>query len=110
MTKVRFSEEARNLVMMISLSVLATRIAGGMCEGGSCLNTVMLVGRQLLKLPDFLVQARILVSPELVSSCANSHSSARSPSPYTTGKDMQNIPSKEYAAFSTRVICHVDAR
>ena len=66
MVKVRFSEETRNSAMILYISVLAMVV--GMYDGGNCLNMVMLVGRQLLKLPDFPVQARILVSPELVSS------------------------------------------
>ena len=91
--KLELSEEPDNLAM--SLSILGRSRAGGMCVVGSWLNTAILVGRQLLKLPDRPVHARILVSPELVSSCAKNRPSALSPSPYTTRKDIENIPSNE---------------
>ena len=110
-TNVKLSEEARNLAVILSIS--SSSMASGMCNVGNWLNTVILAGRQLLKLPDFPVHARMLVSPELVSSCPKSRPSAWSPSPYTTGKEMENMPSKyrEYnpdSAGTRRVRCLVE--
>ena len=66
------------VIVPISMSGMADRI----CEVKSQLKIVILDRRQLLKLPDLPVHARMLTSPQLVSSCAKSQPSALSPSPY----------------------------
>ena len=108
MSKTGLSKRIRILAIVLSIS--APVMARGMCEVGKSLNTMMLAGRQLLKLPDFPIHARMLVSPELVSSWAKSRPSALSPSPYTTGNERENIPSNEYTASSTRVVYRVETR
>lgn len=91
--KLKFLEEARSLVLTVSI----TLIAGGMCDVGSWLSTMISAGRPL-KLTDLPVHARLLVSPELVSTstCGKSRQSALFHSPYTIGSEAENIQSNEY--------------
>ena len=107
-TDVTISEEGRTPPGIVATSVPVTM--DEMCEVGSCLKTAILAGRQLLKLPDLPVYARMLVSPELASSCASSLPSALSPSPYTTGKEVENSPSNEYASSSTKDVSRREAK
>ena len=67
----------------------------GMCEVGSQLKTLVPGGRQPLKLSDLPVHGRMLISHELVSSCAKRRPNPLSLSPYVTGKDMENMPNSE---------------
>ena len=93
MTEARSRAGLRRLPAMASISVLVS--TRGMCEVGSRLNTEISAGRQLLNPPDLPVHARMLVSPEFMSSCANSRPSASFPSPYTADKLTEKIPNKE---------------
>ena len=92
-TNAKFLEEARSLVLTVSITLMA----GGMCDVGSWLSTVISAGRPL-KLTDLPVHARVLVSPELVSTstCGKSRQSALFHSPYTIGSEAENIQSNEY--------------
>ena len=60
-------EEECNVVMIPSISV--SSMGGGRCNAASSLNTVIWAGRQLLYLPDSLVHARMLTSPDTVRTC-----------------------------------------
>ena len=90
---VRLSEESHDPPVIVSISEVMG--ASGICEVGISLNTDIWAGRKLLNLPDLPVHAKMLVSPELVSSCANSRPSAWSPSPYTADNETEKIPNKE---------------
>ena len=57
-------------VVQLHVSILAPMM-GVECKVSNMLNTMMLLGRQLLKLPNFPVQVGMLVCPELVGSWAN---------------------------------------
>ena len=49
---------------VMNLSISASRMGDGRCDIAGPLNTVMWAGKQLLKLPDSPVHARMLTSPD----------------------------------------------
>jgi hypothetical protein len=65
-----------------------TLMAGGMCDAGNWVNATIGTGRQLLRLPGLPFHARMLVSPELASSCGKSGPSALFHSPYMICRHM----------------------